>query len=376
MAPTGTEKKLYFPIKLEEIPPISTSLSISFLAILLVQLYLVSRDRWSSHDAILSSSGGIRTILFLSWIFLFCFFICLWLLKTVSPAVKRIINCAISIVSIILFILLILPGLSRIYDNLSSFLNETVGSFLLYSSFVSSDFSSLSGSLASFCGICTFVVTMYIHFEKKGVWFASLIIIVFIAVLMLPLAAIAFLPIDSAKPARDSKAPYSVSTHDEESFEMVQMVHAEASSRTTTQDDYGNKIDYNAMQVFNDDLPWMEDVTGNGTGEISGDKATPKQWVTVYFSEKVSIDALGFRLGYVDKYHPERYRENNRPQDCELTFSDGSTQRVHFSDENKMHIVRFANPIETQSVKITLISVYEGKYHQTCISKIEAYQIR
>ena len=68
------------------------------------------------------------------------------------------------------------------------------------------------------------------------------------------------------------------------------------------------------------------------------------------------------------------YYKNSRPKKIKLTFSDGRSKSFKLKDYYGMQQIDFDEPIESDSVRVTIESVYKGKkYKDTVISEIEWY---
>ena len=65
---------------------------------------------------------------------------------------------------------------------------------------------------------------------------------------------------------------------------------------------------------------------------------------------------------------------NNRPAALTVTFSDGTEQTVALQDVNSLQEIPFLLPVETDSIRLSIASVYHGTtYMDTVISEISFY---
>lgn len=120
---------------------------------------------------------------------------------------------------------------------------------------------------------------------------------------------------------------------------------------------------YNASNVIDGDYStcWAEGNSNEGINESIFMSADRKQRV----SEIIITNGLykGSELFY----------KNNRVKDCQIEFSDGTSQEVtllgNYSEQSNRIV--FDPPVDTEYIKITILSVYYGnKYNDTCITEI------
>ena len=117
----------------------------------------------------------------------------------------------------------------------------------------------------------------------------------------------------------------------------------------------GNLIDYNYNTC------WAENVSGSGIGES----------IYVYNDFEEEIDTIYIANGFMRT--EDTFYNNNRVKECTLEFSDGTSIEVTLDDGYSMQPteISLGEPIFTESVRLTINSVYEGdKYDDTCISEI------
>lgn len=128
-------------------------------------------------------------------------------------------------------------------------------------------------------------------------------------------------------------------------------------------DQYGN--DYVGANVLdnNNSTAWAEGDSGNGVG----------QTICLNLNQEDVVSAIGMVNGYGKS--DSLYSKNCRVKSATVSFSDGSSQTITFSDgiltEQKVTIT----PVKTSYVQITINEVYAGdKYTDLCISEIKCYQ--
>lgn len=131
----------------------------------------------------------------------------------------------------------------------------------------------------------------------------------------------------------------------------------EASS--TYNGDRATHIAYNLLDG-NPKTNWTEGVPGYGEGE----------WIDFHFRDKQSV--VGFTIWAGNHYDDSYYVKNARPKTITLTFADGSTKEYALGDKRKEQTFYFDQAVETESVRLTITSVYtDGSvYEDTVISEI------
>lgn len=105
---------------------------------------------------------------------------------------------------------------------------------------------------------------------------------------------------------------------------------------------------------------WTEGVWGNGIGEtieITLDADHKVNGLTIYNGNRASHDL---------------YEKYGRVKTIQVTFSDGSQRQYEIADNfYTSSQVNFINPIQTDTLKIEILEVYEGTtYQDTCIADI------
>lgn len=107
---------------------------------------------------------------------------------------------------------------------------------------------------------------------------------------------------------------------------------------------------------------WVEGIDGDGVGEA----------ITFTFDQTCLVSGLRINAGY--QKSEKLYQMNNRPASLTLTFSDGTQQTVILQDVNARQDITLSVPVETQSVRVSIASVYSGTtYADTVISELSFY---
>lgn len=131
----------------------------------------------------------------------------------------------------------------------------------------------------------------------------------------------------------------------------------EASS--TYNGDRATHIAYNLLDG-NPKTNWTEGVPGYGEGES----------VDFHFQGKQPI--AGFTIWAGNHYDNSYYVKNARPKTITLTFSDGSAKEYTLRDKREEQTFYFDQTVETESVLLTITSVYDdgAVYEDTVISEM------
>lgn len=131
----------------------------------------------------------------------------------------------------------------------------------------------------------------------------------------------------------------------------------EASS--TYNGDRATHIAYNLLDG-NPKTNWTEGVSGYGEGES----------VDFHFRKKQTV--VGFTIWAGNHYDDSYYVKNARPKTITLTFSDGSAKEYTLQDKRKEQTFYFDQTVETESILLTITSVYDDgtTYEDTVISEI------
>ena len=107
---------------------------------------------------------------------------------------------------------------------------------------------------------------------------------------------------------------------------------------------------------------WVEGVNGQGIGEN----------VTFQFDDEYTISGLKINAGY--QKSDSLYEKNSRPAELKISFSDGSSQTYTLQDINDGQEIVLEQPVMTDSISITIETVYPGrKYQDTAITEISIY---
>lgn len=122
------------------------------------------------------------------------------------------------------------------------------------------------------------------------------------------------------------------------------------------------KKDYGPYKVLDGDKStvWAEGVDGPGYGES----------ITLYFDSVHTVKQLKIVNGLINSY--DGYYKNNRVASIKISFSDGSSQIAHLSDDNTGYqTIDLSHSVDTDYITITIDSVYSGyKYDDTCIAEV------
>lgn len=122
------------------------------------------------------------------------------------------------------------------------------------------------------------------------------------------------------------------------------------------------KKDYGPYKVLDGDKStvWAEGVDGPGYGES----------ITLYLDSVHTVKQLKIVNGLINSY--DGYYKNNRVASIKISFSDGSSQIAHLSDDNTGYqTIDFSRSVDTDYITLTIDSVYSGyKYDDTCIAEV------
>lgn len=133
-----------------------------------------------------------------------------------------------------------------------------------------------------------------------------------------------------------------------------QMISSVRASSQTEENPVENAFDSREATM------WTEGVWGNGIGEtieITLDADHKVNGLTIYNGNRASHDL---------------YEKYGRVKTIQVTFSDGSQRQYEIADNfYTSSQVNFINPIQTDTLKIEILEVYEGTtYQDTCIADI------
>jgi len=102
---------------------------------------------------------------------------------------------------------------------------------------------------------------------------------------------------------------------------------------------------------------WVEGADGSGVGE----------WIKFDFDHEITLHRILIQPGYFKS--PEIWSGNNRVATATVSFSDGSSRDLNFTDV--MQSQKFdVGSIRTNWVRFTIKEVYNGKDPDTAISEI------
>ena len=124
---------------------------------------------------------------------------------------------------------------------------------------------------------------------------------------------------------------------------------------------YWNDKSYPPEQIIDGslELAWQEGKEGDGEDE----------YVIIAFDKELTLKGITINAGY--QKSEKLYKENGRPKDISITYSDGTIKKYTLNDTFGEQTIVFDDPIKTSSLKITILSVYKGsKYDDTSISEI------
>ena len=115
----------------------------------------------------------------------------------------------------------------------------------------------------------------------------------------------------------------------------------------------------------NDDTCWAEGADGFGIGES----------ITLDLAKETKLSGIKIINGYAG--NESQYKKNAKVTKAELEFSDGSTVikelKVYDPSERKTVQTLTFDPIETTSVKITILEVETAECEDTCITYVAPY---
>lgn len=104
---------------------------------------------------------------------------------------------------------------------------------------------------------------------------------------------------------------------------------------------------------------WAEGVDGYGIGE------------SVRFDFHETVQLNGFQICGGNQYDYDCFKDNCRPEWIKLTFADGASESFRLKDMLKSQTFELSAPVETDSVVLTVNTIYEGrKYEDTVISDV------
>lgn len=138
-----------------------------------------------------------------------------------------------------------------------------------------------------------------------------------------------------------------------------------ASASSVLPDQAGHQ--YSASNVLkNDGTCWCEDDSEYGEGE----------WIKLDLPAVQKLSGLHIINGYAGT--EKQYDYNSKITEVRLEFSNGSSTTVSLnvfptSQRKTVQNIKFNQPIETDYVKITIVSVSKGECKDTCLTFVEPY---
>lgn len=138
-----------------------------------------------------------------------------------------------------------------------------------------------------------------------------------------------------------------------------------ASASSVLPDQAGHQ--YSADNVLrNNGTCWAENASDYGEGE----------WIKLELPSLQKISGLRIVNGYAGT--EKQYDYNSKISEIRLDFSDGSSTNVNLkvfstSERKSIQNISFSKPIETEYVKITIVSVTKGDCKDTCLTFVEPY---
>ena len=111
---------------------------------------------------------------------------------------------------------------------------------------------------------------------------------------------------------------------------------------------------------------WCEDASGYGEGE----------WIQLDLPELQRVSGLHLINGYAGT--EKQYDYNSKISRLRLDFSDGNSTTVDLqvfktSQRKTIQNITISKPVETEYVRITILSVKSGDCKDTCLTFVEPY---
>ena len=164
---------------------------------------------------------------------------------------------------------------------------------------------------------------------------------------------------ETAAPATEAPEP----TEKKDVEAATRFVKATASS--TLDDQAGHS--YDASNVLEDDgTCWCEDASDYGEGE----------WIRLDLPELQKVSGLYIMNGYAGT--EKQYDSNSKLSRIRLEFSNGTyieTELETLKTRHRKNVqkIQFGEPVETEYVKIIILSVDEAEYKDTCLTYVEPF---
>ena len=133
-------------------------------------------------------------------------------------------------------------------------------------------------------------------------------------------------------------------------------------SATSELSEFG--MTHTASRAIDGDLSkaWCEGAAGQGIGET----------LSIALDGTYAVTGMNIYAGF--QKNQDLYDKNSRPQNITVTFSDGRAETVTLGDVNGLQTVLFSEIYNTDSVSITIDSVYEGwLYEDTLITEVALF---
>lgn len=124
---------------------------------------------------------------------------------------------------------------------------------------------------------------------------------------------------------------------------------------------------YDPSNVLREDgTCWCEDASGYGEGE----------WIQLDLPELQRVSGLHLINGYAGT--EKQYDYNSKISRLRLDFSDGNSTTVDLqvfktSQRKTIQNITLSKPVETEYVRITILSVKSGNCKDTCLTFVEPY---
>lgn len=137
-----------------------------------------------------------------------------------------------------------------------------------------------------------------------------------------------------------------------------------AVSATSTLSEPQYQVTHYAERMLDGDLStaWSEGSDGQGIGES----------ISVLFDGDCMVSGFTIWAGYHKS--PQAFSRNSRPARIAVMLSDGSQREYELADAMEQQVIKFDQPVLTDSVKITIVDVYAGTdFEDTLISELSFF---
>ena len=107
--------------------------------------------------------------------------------------------------------------------------------------------------------------------------------------------------------------------------------------------------------------PWVEDENGSGLGS----------WIQLNFDGANEVSEV--RLWNGNWYSYNEWDYYNRASRVEISFSDGSSERIELQNKKEVAVIKLKKKVKTSFVKVTVKGVHQGSTYgdRTAISEIQ-----